>query len=521
MIELRDYQKAAIDAARAYVRQNRQGHPLLGVPTGGGKSLIAADLMRAVKANGRRALYLTMTEELVSQTLEDFTKLAPEIAMGATIACAGLGKVDLSGDVVLGTAQSVYRRLDEIGERAVIIVDEAHGIPRDENSMYGAIFKGRDCIKVGLSATPYRLDSGRLDEGDGAPFSKMVYQVQTRELQRQGFLCELRYRKAKLEIDASAARVRKGEFVVADLEVEALNDELCARISEDLWDTFMSEGRGRCIVFCVSIRHAELMAEKLRYLGASAISLSEKTPKRDRRAAIAGFKAGEFEFLCNVNIASTGFNVPNVDLVASIAPTMSTGRWVQTVGRGLRIAPGKDFCLVKDYAGNIFRHGLVEDIERGIVKPGNDRAKLCVECEAAIPKHATKCPECGAVQPVQARSVQPRQIKLGQGAWLKVISGSFGIWRKDGRPDSFRCAFRCEDGRTYSIWLPFGRDEDPWFQAQVRSRWLALGGDEPAPLTAADATYRANIGQELLVPTEIMVAQNLKTGFHEIKDMDL
>jgi DNA repair protein RadD len=518
-ISLRDYQTTALNAARAYVKSNRNGNPLIGVPTGGGKSLIASELMRSVKLNNRRALYLTTTEELVSQTLEDLTKLAPEVAMGATIACAGLGPVDLSGDIVLGTAQSVYRRLDEIGERAVIIVDEAHGIPRDENSMYGAIFKGRECIRIGLTATPYRLDSGRLDEGEGAPFTKMVYQVQTRELQRRGFLCPLKYRKSKIEIDTSSVRVNRGEFVVADLEIEALNQEVCEKIAKDFYDTFVEFHRTKALAFCVSVRHAAMLAAEIRKLGGFADVVSNETPKDRRREIIAKFRAGSIDVLCNVNIAAVGFNVPDVDFIASCAPTMSTGRWVQTVGRGLRIADGKDYCLVKDYAGNCFRHGIVEEIERGVVRQGNDRAKLCPVCEAVMPKHALKCPECGAVLPQIVRSVLPdRLIDLKRGAWLKVDSGSFGVWHKEGRPEWLKATFRCQ-GKVFSLWIPFGED-DAWLRAQGRKRWLSLGGNEPVPLTARDAVQRANMGGELQVPAEIMVRENRK-GFKAIEDVDL
>lgn len=519
-ITLRDYQVAAIDSARAYVRETPNGNPLIVLPTGGGKGLIAGDLLRSVKAKGRRALYLTMTEELVTQTLEDLNRLDSATALSTTIACAALGPVDLSGDIVLGTAQSVYRRLDEIGERDLILVDEAHMIPRAQTSMYGQIFKDRKGIKLGLTATDYRLDTGTLVDGKDAPFTRVVYRVQTRELQKQGYLCELRYRKAKIEIDTRDVHVRGGEFVLNELEEIAVNEELCTKIADDFVAEYRNHHRRCALLFCVSIAHAKMMARKLFERGLKAAHLSHETPKGERRATIAAMRAGELEVLCNVNITAVGFNVPMIDFIGSACPTMSTGRWVQQVGRGLRTAQFKSFCLVRDYSGNLFRHGPVEDIERGNVQRGGIYAKTCEVCEAVVSRSAKKCPECGSVFPEQARSHLPpgqKVFRIGpEGSWFNVRAGTFTIQRINGQ-DTLRCSFDCAGRKLYSLWIWFD-SKNSWFVARNRARWLALGGEAPMPQNAREAEFRANLGGELKVPLEVKVAKNGK-GFIDVTDV--
>lgn len=523
-IVLRDYQQAALSAAQAYLRENPLGRPLIGMPCGSGKSVFSAELLRRVQEKGRRALYLTMSEELVSQTMEDYGRLDPTSAMRASIACAGLGKVDLSADITLGTAQSVYRNLKDVGERDLIIIDEAQCIPRDEDSMLGAILKGRRCVKIGMSGTIYRLDSGRLDEGAGAPFDKLVYQVQTKKLQEDGYLSKLRYSKSKsIAIDLAGIHTRAGEFVLGELEEQVLQERLCNAMADDFVAEFKREMRRSAIVFCVSIEHARIMALKLRERGLRAVSADSEN-KAERKRAVAAMRSGEAEVLCNVAIAMVGFNVPMLDMCAWMRPTQSTGLYVQGSMRVSRLFHGKEYGLIRDYAGNIFGHGYVEEIERGAIRRGNDRCKLCPECDYAIPSGARMCPVCRAVQPAQARGErrgQPKKLKLdlNKGTWLPVTDGSFHVYARDGREPSLRCVF--DTGRkSYSLWIFFG-DTDSWAVSKNRSRWLALGGQEPLPLSAADAEWRANLGGELHVPREILVKRNPKNDFVGVEDVDL
>jgi DNA repair protein RadD len=524
MITLRPYQAEAIDAARNYLRAEPKGNPLISIPTGGGKGLIAAELLRGVKAKKRRAIYLTMSKELVSQTLADLTNLAPEVGLSATLACAELAPVDLSGDIVLGTPQSVFRRLGEIGDRDLIVVDECQLIPRDEGSMYQKIFQHVPKTRVGLTATPFRLDSGRLDEGDGAPFSKTVYTVPTSQLQKSGHLCKLVYRKAKMEVSTLGVHIRQGEFVVSELEEFALNQQLCAEIAADLREAMLRDNRRSTILFCVSITHARMMAQALNAIGTKAAHVSSEDGKEHRSLVIGALKSGNLEVMCCVQVGMIGLDVPRLDMVAWARPTASTGLWIQGCGRGLRMFKGKPNCMIRDYAGNIFRHGPVEDVERGAVKRGNDRAKLCVACEAVLSRSAVQCPECGAVQPVQARSLQEQERKvvldLNRGEWIAVDSGSFGTTVTTKGQPALKCTFRCNGKRVYSLWIQFTHG-NTWAQHYDRTRWMALGGEAPFPRDVQDAHWRATFGQELKVPREILVRKAKKSDFIEVIDVDL
>jgi DNA repair protein RadD len=104
-------------------------------------------------------------------------------------------------------------------------------------------------------------------------------------------------------------------------------------------------------------------------------------------------------------VLTTGFDAPNIDMLVMLRPTKSTGLYVQIVGRGMRLAPGKKNCLVLDYAGNIERHGPIDQIQvkkpRGPGDSGVTGApvKECPECQSLVPISVMTCPDCGYVWP--------------------------------------------------------------------------------------------------------------------------
>ena len=131
--------------------------------------------------------------------------------------------------------------------------------------------------------------------------------------------------------------------------------------------------------------------------GIAAATVTAETPSREREGIIADFRRGDIRALTNVNVLTTGFDVPAVDLIAMLRPTLSTGLYVQMVGRGTRKADGKYDCLVLDFAGNVWRHGPVDRADGATGNGKNGSAGVKVDTVAA-----KRCPECGELNALRA-----------------------------------------------------------------------------------------------------------------------
>ncbi len=172
MLILRPYQRAAIDAIYAYF-QEKEGHPLIVIPTAGGKSLVMATFIQEALTlyPPTRILVITHVRELISQNHAELLNVWPEAPAG--IHSAGLKARDVESQVLFCGIQSVHKRAYDIQRCDLILVDEAHLIPRRSDTMYRRFLDDLKIINpymkiIGFTATPYRLDSGLLHRGKGA-----------------------------------------------------------------------------------------------------------------------------------------------------------------------------------------------------------------------------------------------------------------------------------------------------------------------------------------------------------------
>ena len=542
----RYFQTEAVLAVSAYMARNPGKSPLVAAPGGSGKSGMAAMLIHHILKSGKTVLYLTMSAPLVEQTFEHILKVSADTAARCSIACAELGKTSFKGAAVVGTAQSVIKHLDKLGGFAYIIVDEAHTIPRDPKSMYGKIFAACGAPIIHLSGTPWRMDSGLLHEGPGATADALVYQVPCKVVQDEGYIVRNRYAKAKVEIDASQIKLTRGEFNQREMEDIAMDMALCASMAKDIKARFEAEKRASCICFCVSIDHAEMMADQLRAIGMRAEAVSSLDGKADKRTKLKGFKLGvDIDVLCQVRMAGTGFDAPRVDMIAWATATNSAGFFTQGTWRGSRVifAPGmptdtpaerlaaiaagpKSYCRVVDYGGNLFRHGVIEDIEKGGIAEAKKKyvkARTCpnIACEEIVSRTAEQCPVCGEKIFSHARALQQSKkasLDLIRGAWVGCEDYWFGIHTKAGSRDSLRITFRTDDGKNYAMWVSF--EADSFTRTKSERRWKALGGGGPFPSSAASALRRAE-GGELKKPYSVKLQKDLKSGFVGVADVDM
>lgn len=401
MVNLRWYQSAAVQSVWDFLIGKPSRSPVVVLPTGAGKSLVIASVAeQAVKQWGGRVVILAHRKELLEQNAEKVCALIPDADVG--IYSAGLNKRDTEHTILLAGIQSIYKRAHEIGARHLVIIDEAHLVPHEGEGMYRTFFdnlaKYNKFRTVGLTATPFRTDSGPLCHPEGL-FNKICYSAPVKQLIEEGFLSPITNQATEVEADTSNLSVRMGEFVQHEAEAlfgdEALIRAACAEIVR------RTHGRKSILVFCQGVDHAERVAMELSRLTKDVCGLiTGNTDPLLRASTLAEFKAGRMRICVNVNILTTGFDAPGIDAIAVLRATASPGLFAQIVGRGFRKADGKTDCVVLDFGQNFRRHGPMDDPNYGMnhksgSTPGEAPVKKCPNCEEEIAAGANPCPFCG------------------------------------------------------------------------------------------------------------------------------
>lgn len=407
-MKLRGYQEAAVDAVYDHLR-NRDDNPVAVLPTGAGKSLVLAKIASdAVTRWGGRVLVLAHVKELLEQNADKVRRLCPNIDVG--LYSAGLKKRDTNTPILVAGIQSIYKRACDLDPFDLIVVDEAHLISKKGDGMYRQFLADCKVINprvrvIGLTATPFRLDSGMICSPDHF-LNHICYEIGIKELIRDGYLCPLISKAGVNRADFSSVHVRAGEFVSDEVDQlaseEALVSAACAEIVE------LTADRRAVLIFATSVAHGRQVVETLRdNHGIECGFVTGQTPAIERDEILARFRGDASDslfgqeplrFLCNVNVLTTGFDAPRVDCVVMLRPTMSPGLLYQCVGRGFRLHGDKQNCLVLDFGGNIERHGPIDQIKpkekqarTGQLPP----AKECEKCHALVACGYSNCPECG------------------------------------------------------------------------------------------------------------------------------
>jgi DNA repair protein RadD len=421
----------------------------------------------------------------------------PEAPTG--VYCAGLNRREYDADLCLASIQSLYKRSELFGRRNLVMIDEAHLVPQSGEGMYRTALEHLRGVYprmrvAGLTATPYRLDYGRLDEGVGRLFDKVVYSYGIGEAIADEWLVPLVAGATTTEIDTEGvARRNGGDFITKDLEEAADIGELVAAAADEI----VGSGRDRqsWLCFCAGVRHAGHVREALRARGVVAETVTGETPGGQREAIFDAFRAGEIRALTGANVFTTGFDISSVDLIAMLRPTLSTGLYVQMLGRGTRKHPGKTDCLVLDFAGNVKEHGFVDavkpnvqefDIEGG---DGTGRRKFCDACHTENSMLARWCKNCGHpfVMPHGCRAATAPLLQRDV-MWKNVDYYTLDSHesQKSGRL-SLRVRYTC-GAESFDEWLVLERP-GPARDIAIE-KWIALGGQLPAPVTVEEAVRR-------------------------------
>ncbi len=508
-VELRGYQRAAIDALYAWF-ERETGNPLVVAPTGSGKSMIAAGFIHSVLAQWptERIVVATHVRELVSQDYDALLRAWPNAPAG--ICSAGLKRREWQAPILFAGIQTVYKHAKKVGWTDLVIIDEAHLLPKEGFGMYrtflDALLSMNDKLRViGLTATPFRTDSGRLDEGKDRMFHGIAYDCDLVRLIDDGFLSPVKSRGTKADIDTSGVHRRGGEFIAAELEAAALADGLVEAAADEI--VARAGERKSWLVFCCGVEHARQVREALATRGIESACVFGDTHLDERDATVQRFRAGQLRAVVNVGVFTTGFDAPNVDLIVLLRATESPGLYVQMVGRGLRRAPGKTDCLVLDFGGNVMRHGPIDAIKttgEGGETDGAAPIRKCPNCFMFVLIALKVCPECGFEFAVLAPETPPHQAKPDEEAALlsrdlpaierlDVVAMKTREHHKEGKPTSMRVDYDCGFRRWVSEWVCF--EHTGFARKKAEQWWRERGGRAPVPETVDQARVRIEFGE--------------------------
>ena len=396
---LRPYQTDAVTDVR---RSLAAGHRrvLLQLPTGTGKTRIAAEICRMAQAKRTNVLFLAPRRELIHQAAAAFSKqgLWPGIIMAGEPMKRGADLQVASFDTL--HARAIRGTKMQMPEAGLVIVDEAHLSLADTRKAIIEYYQ--DARVVGLTATPARGD-GR---GLGELYDDLVMGPSIRHLTDEGHLVPLRY-FAPTEPDLAALRLNKdGDYAETGLAKRMDTPQLAG----DIVENWLRLARHRLtVVFCVNRAHSRHVCKKFLEAGIAAEHLDGETPVDERAAILARVASGETQVLCNVFVASYGLDIPALDCAVLARPTKNIALYLQTVGRVMRIADRKRDALVIDHAGAVQENGFVDEfipwsldaegkVKDRKLKLSRDNAEpkpiTCSRCKAQF-SGRRECPACG------------------------------------------------------------------------------------------------------------------------------
>lgn len=423
----RAYQIDAVQSVLDYFdAKEGNGHPLVVMPTGTGKSLVIAELIRRVLSAYPqvRVLMVTHVKELIEQNLEKILRIWPDAPVG--IYSAGLKRQETDASILFCGIQSVWNKADKLSsvERPIelVFIDEAHRVPLHQSGTYRQLLCALEAVNpdlrvIGLTATPYRhipatktLSGGYLSliEGNDRLFTDVVFDLSERLpwLIAQGYLAPLWPRPSTYHVNLDSIKIDRGDYSQNQLDERMADESVVDAILDEAIVIAKKDNRQHWIVFCSGVSSARAMAAGLHARGIRSGMVTGDTPSIERSFLIDEFRAGRLIALVSVGVLTTGFDAPITDLLLIARPTISPVLWVQMCGRGMRPTESKIAiegerkrgCLVLDFGGNVERHGPIDAIR--LKKPGpknQEPTKTCPECEAVIPLLAKECPKCGLV----------------------------------------------------------------------------------------------------------------------------
>lgn len=397
------YQQAAINGVFDQISTDRsQGKVpriMLQLPTGAGKTVIAAAIIKLALLQGKRVIFSVPALVLIGQSLERFVENEiPDCDIG--VIQGFHHRTNPACPVQIASIQTLARRpLRNIPHADLVIVDEAH----NDFKFFDKWMDGWSNVTyIGLSATPWT-------KGLGNRYSTLLQPVTMTELIDAGRLSKFRV-YAKSHPELSGVKTRKGDYIESELE------DVMRPLTADIVQTYKKDGEGRpALCFATTCAHAQELQADFCAHGVPAAYMDAYTEADDRQQIFDDFTAGKYQVICNVGVLTTGLDL-DVRCIILARPTRSDILYVQMIGRGLRTAEGKDDCLILDHSDTTLKLGFVTDIhhdeldrgkrnESGSHQKEPPKPTECSSCQYLKPAGIHTCPECG-FEPEQQSNIE-------------------------------------------------------------------------------------------------------------------
>ena len=486
-IQLRDYQLESIESVRDAIRKGLR-RVLLNIPTGGGKTLTSASILRAAVAKGSRVLFVAHRKELIDQTVRTFARLG--ITQTGVIRGSDPRR-DPEAAIQIASIQTLARRAKPRAD--VVVIDECH---RALASTYQEhLFEAYpDAVILGLTATPCRSDGKPL----GKAFQSLILGATYSGLIVAGHIVAPVVYGTPMTPDLANVRTTAGDFNLEDLE-DAVNRSALIGNVVDEWKR-RSEGR-RTVVFAVSVAHSHALCEAFAAAGARAGHIDGTTAEDERAETLAKLERGDLEVVCNVGVLCEGWDLPACKCLVLARPTKSLALYMQMAGRILR-PWGELPPLILDHGGNVDRHGLPHvdrewSLEASVKKSPASPSKACPACFAYIAPSLPACPHCGHVFPKAAPAER---------AELEVVEGVALVLRTLDGPDEqlrfFRDLAKQAETRGWKPGAVYMRFREKW-GTEPPADWMrtikrfAKKDPEWSAKLAARAAHEAATGLEV------------------------
>lgn len=405
---LRPYQADAITALRQSLMTGHK-RPVLQLPTGGGKTRVSGEIISSALAKGKRVAFVVPSLSLIDQTVESFYR---DGMRDVGVIQADHVLTDWSKPVQVCSIQTIASR-KAYPDVDLVLVDECHLMHKAQTAWISDPSWSKVPF-IGLSATPWAKGMAKF-------YDDLIVSNTTAGMIAGGYLSPFRV-FAPSKPDLSGVKVRMGDYVEADLEKAVDKPALIA----DIVETWLRLGENRpTLAFCVNRTHAKHVQERFEACGIPCGYVDAFTKAPERREIADMFRRGQYPVVASVGTLTTGVDW-DVRCIIMARPTKSEILFTQIIGRGLRLADGKDHCTVLDHSDTHSRLGFVTDIHHTELDDGRqNRAnksekkeplpKECPKCTFLRPYRAKSCPNCGHVPEPQSGVLEAsgRLVELG------------------------------------------------------------------------------------------------------------
>lgn len=349
-LELKEHQKAALQSLED-MRNRKETIALLYHATGTGKTVTAVS---DAKRLGKRTLFLAHTHEFVFQAAETFSQLWQNATVGKYVD----KDKQSEAQVVCGSIQSVALNLEKFGETdfKYLIIDEAHHASADTYQKVLAYFKPQ--FTLGLTATPERMDDNTviLDI-----FKNTAHKLDIQTAVEIGELVPVRCIRIHTNIDLTKVRFNSVQYNVRELESKIYVPER-NQLIVDTWLDYVKDKR--TVVFCASVKHAELIASLFKDKDIKAVSVSGSMKSSERKEQLTKFESSAIKVLCACDLLNEGWDCPQTEVLFMARPTMSKVLYTQQLGRGIRTSEDKKSLMVFDFVDNASQYNMPYSMHR-------------------------------------------------------------------------------------------------------------------------------------------------------------